>query len=282
MRVPILRVLFPRVLFPLVLLALCAPVPLGPAAPAAAQERRAVQAPCPEHFARGQPPALLNPRLAQGARLLCYQAFAVLHSAATRTPLWAAEHLTAERVHAARQIPRDSEFHADRNVPEAERAELADYARSGYDRGHLAPSGDMPTPEAQQESFTLANMTPQAPELNRVLWEGIESAVRTLATWRRDLYVVTGPIFQGERLQALRGRVLVPTHLFKAVLDTRRGRAGAYVATNTEVPEWRAVSMAELAELTGMDVFPALTPRAKQEALRLPDPTPTNPGRRRN
>lgn len=277
MRVPLLRVLIP-----LALLALCAPAPLGPAGPAAAAERGPARASCPEHFARGQPPVLLNPRLAEDARMLCYQAFAVLHSARTRTPLWAAEHLTAERVHAARRIPRDSEFHADPNLPDEERAELADYARSGYDRGHLAPSGDMPTPEAQQESFTLANMTPQAPELNRVLWEGVESAVRTLATRRRDLYVVTGPIFQGERLQALRNRVVVPTHLFKAVLDRRRGRAGAYVATNTEVPEWRAVSMAELAGLTGMDVFPALTPRAKQEAMRLPDPTPTNPGRRRN
>ena len=274
MRVPILRVLIP-----LALLALCAPPSLGPAA---AAERRPAAAACPEHFARGRPPVPLNPRLTQGARTLCYQAFAVLHSALTRTPLWAAEHLTAERVHAARQVPRDSEFHAEPDLPENERAELADYARSGYDRGHLAPSGDMPTPEAQQESFTLANMTPQAPELNRVLWEGIESAVRTLATRRHDLYVVTGPIFRGERLQALRDRVVVPTHLFKAVLDTRRGRAGAYVATNTEVPEWRAVSMAELAELTGLDVFPALSARAKQDAMPLPDPKPTNPGRRRN
>lgn len=279
-----------RVLVLLALLACAAPLPAGlagspaggRAAAATPADRRPAEAACPEHFARGRAPVPLNPRLAAGTRMLCYQAFAVLHSALTRTPLWAAEHLTAERVHAARQTPRDSEFHADPDLPDEERAELADYARSGYDRGHLAPSGDMPTPEAQQESFTLANMTPQAPELNRVLWEGIESAVRTLATRRRDLYVVTGPIFQGERLQALRGRVVVPTHLFKAVLDTRRGRAGAYVATNTEVPEWRAVSMAELAELTGLDVFPALSPRAKQEALPLPDPKPTNPGRRRN
>lgn len=197
--------------------------------------------PCPEHFAFGQPPALTDPRLAGGARALCYQAFAVLHSGATRTPLFAAERLTARRIRAARGIERDSSFHAEPSLPPAERAELADYARSGWDRGHLAPSGDMPDSEAQQESFSLANIVPQAPELNRGLWEGAESAVRTLAVRRGEIYVVTGPVFEGAQVRALNGRVLIPTSVFKAVLDPRLRRAGAYLAPNVEGAGWRLV-----------------------------------------
>ncbi|WP_407927568.1 DNA/RNA non-specific endonuclease [Belnapia mucosa] len=53
--------------------------------------------------------------------------------------------------------------------------------RSGFDRGHMAPSGDMAPLEGQAESFSLANLVPQNPGSNRCLWEGTESAVRELA-----------------------------------------------------------------------------------------------------
>ncbi len=228
---------------------------------------------CPEHFAAGQAPDLVNPKLAAGARPLCFQAFAVMHSALTRTPLYSAEHLTADRIEAARGTPRTGEFHPEPALPPDERADLSDYARSGFDRGHMAPSGDMPDESAQQESFTLANMVPQAPKLNRGVWEGIESAVRTLAQQRGELYVVTGPIFKGGELATV-GHVVVPTYTFKAVLDPRSRSAAAYVAENTDEAAWTAISIAQLTRLTGINVFPALSPNARRATLRLPEPTP--------
>jgi endonuclease G len=47
--------------------------------------------------------------------------------------------------------------------------------------------------------------------------------------------------------------------------------AGAYVAENDASGQWRAVSVAELARLSGIDTFPALPPAAKK-AMTLPDP----------
>jgi len=248
---------------------------------AAGAGARAASSACSEHFAGGQAPDLLNPRLAPGSRALCFRAFAVLHSAATRTALYSAEHLTDARIASARGLPRDSEFHAESALPAEERAELSDYARSGFDRGHMAPSGDMPDAESQQESFSLANMVPQAPKLNRGIWEGIESAVRKLAEREGDIYVVTGPIYQGADLQQV-GNVLVPSHVFKAVLNPQRRLAAAYVAKNVDSAPWAAVSMRQLADLTGMDVFPILPDRAKSTMLRLPAPTPHGYQPRRN
>ena len=235
---------------------------------------------CPQIFYAGQPPEVLNSRLLPGTRALCFQAFAVLHSATTRTPLYSAEHLTRDTITAARGVPREGAFHPEPALPDGEQAELQDYARSGFDRGHMAPSGDMPDQDAQQESFSLANMVPQAPKLNRGIWVGMESAVRRLAEREGDLYVVTGPIFRGAELQRV-GNVIVPSHTFKAVMSVRRGLAAAYVAKNVDSAPWAVINMAQLADLTGLNVFPALPAGARQVSLRLPTPTSHGYGSRR-
>jgi endonuclease G len=238
-----------------------APVPAG-------------EIPCPEQFADGTAPLLANPRLARQVEPLCFRSFAVLHSGVTRTPLYSAEHLTADSTRAARHLRRVNLFHAEERLPAAQRAELWDYARSGYDRGHMAPSGDMPDAQAQAESFSLANMVPQAPQLNRGVWEGIERAVRDLSQRDGSIYVVTGPLFQGDQLQALNGRVLVPSDTFKALYDPAIRGAGAYLCTNTNDPECREVSIAELKRLSGIDVFPSLSEATKAAAIPLPEPEP--------
>ena len=227
---------------------------------------------CPEHFFNGEAPDRLNPKLAVQVTDLCYSAFAIEHSGVTRGPLWSAEHLTADRIEAARLLLRKGSFHAEQALPPDQRAMLSDYAKSGLDRGHLSPSGDMPTDEAQAQSFSLANVIPQAPRLNRVLWEEIESSVRNLAIQDGDVYVVTGPIFQGDQLQALQGRVLIPTAVFKAIYDPASRRAGAYLANNTDDSGYEAISIAQLTQLTGIDVFPGLSDAAKMRVADLPTP----------
>lgn len=137
---------------------------------------------------------------------------------------------------------------------------------------HLAPSGDMPDEESQAESFSLANMVPQAHQLNTGLWSEIEGAVRGLARRDGEVYVVTGPMFRGADLQALHGRVVVPTSVFKAVYDPKRGTAGAYLALNTDDAGWEAVSIARLRELTGLDAFPSLPEAVKAATPQLPKP----------
>src|SRR3546814_5936594 len=101
------------------------------------------------------------------SRESCYSSFAALHSGVSRTALWSAEFLSKDRIGSARKIERTSEFFAETQIPVSESAELDDYRRSGYDRGHLAPSGNMPNKESQAESFSLANNVPQNGELNR-------------------------------------------------------------------------------------------------------------------
>ncbi len=227
---------------------------------------------CPATFAAGQPPALLAENLRPSTEEICYSAFALLHSGLTRTPLWSAEHLTASGVGRARSLEREDSFHPDPNLPPGVGAELSDYKRSGYDRGHMSPNGDMTDPVAQGESFSLANMIPQDPDNNRHLWADIESAVRNLAVSDGEVYVVTGPIFSGAKVMSLKGRVLIPTSIFKAVYDPSRGGAGAYVTPNAPGTAWQEVSLDQLRAMTGIDVFPALPAPLKASAMPLPAP----------
>lgn len=230
---------------------------------------------CGQIFAGRQPPALLNAKLGERTTPLCNEAYASLASGLTRGPLWSAEHLTAESLASARGTPRQGEFHEDERLSPDDRAQLSDYIRSGYDRGHMAPSGDMPDPDAQLQSFSLANVVPQRAALNRDEWEGIESAVRHRAEASGELYVVTGPAFQGGRLKSLKGRVLVPTATWKAVYDPAAHGAAAYVCTNVSQPKCTTMSIAALARATGIDPFPAVSAAIKQTAMALPPPEPS-------
>lgn len=227
---------------------------------------------CPEHFTNGQAPDFINQNLTAKTREVCYSGFVVKHSGVTRTPLYAAEHLTRDRILQGKGLKRQSKFHPDENIPRSERAELHHYARSGYDRGHVAPSADMFDMQSQYECFSLANMIPQVPENNRGPWEGIESAVRMMAKSKGDLYVVTGPIYQGSNIEQIGGAVMVPTKLFKAVYDPQRKEAGAYLIDNTADAQPEKISIAELEKLTGISIFPSVEESVKSRLMRLPEP----------
>lgn len=90
---------------------------------------------CPQFFAQGAVPQVRSQNLRP--RALCFDAFAVLHSGTTKTPVYVAERLNAEQVADARDEERTNRFFADARLPRAERAELDDYKSSGYDRGHM-------------------------------------------------------------------------------------------------------------------------------------------------
>jgi endonuclease G len=225
---------------------------------------------CAGFYAADTTPAVSNPKLAANTQPLCFRAYALLHSGVTRTPLYVAEHLTRVSVEAAQALTtRDNRFHAAPELPEADRAELADYRGSGFDRGHMAPSGDMGDPEEDHESFSLANIVPQDGTLNRNGWADLEGYVRDLAAKLGEAYVVTGPAFSGDKLKRLNGRVLVPSHVWKAIYVPGQG-AGAWIVSNDPDATWEVISVAALTARTGVDPFPLLDPAAKAKVPSFP------------
>ena len=224
---------------------------------------------CLEQFYRDVPPLLTKESLKKDSYALCFNDFNVMYSGISKTPLWSAEYLTPDRL--SIKIKREDSFHEETRVPLAHRALLADYRGSGYDRGHMAPNGDMNNTAAQHDSFSLANMVPQSPKNNQEAWRKLEEAVRSIVTKQhKDAYVVTGPIFEAKRLKTIGSGVIVPTAVYKAVYLPKQGIIGAYYAPNNDSLQVKVVSICYLEEKLGINLFPQLTEQQKRNVYQLP------------
>lgn len=213
---------------------------------------------CPQHFAEGTPPITPSaPKL----RELCFNAFAVLHSGNTKTPVFVAQKLNRQTLEAAKGLPRTDKFYAEARLPSVERATLDDYRGSGWSRGHMAPAGDMGTPQAMAQSFSLANMVPQDARQNSGPWAKVEDDTRRYVMRARgNVYVITGPVFEPNARTIGRNEVAVPSHLFKLVYDPSSGKAWAHWQENSPAATvTRPISYEELVRRTRIE-FLAVSP----------------------
>lgn len=196
---------------------------------------------------------------------LCRKGYALSHDPDTKTPYWVAEHLTREKVVTA--MVRKNDFRADPDLEEGERAELSDYIKSGYDRGHMAPAGDMRWDEqAMSESFLLSNMSPQVGiGFNRGIWKDLEEDIRNWAKERGELYIYTGPIYEGDIKRIGKDKVGVPAYFYKIVYDPIRVEAIVFILPNeklkaSDLPKYIA-TVQDVEQKTKLKFFSELNSR---------------------
>jgi endonuclease G len=167
---------------------------------------------------------------------------------------------------------RSNKFKSDPEV-ELGSAIPADYAKSGYDKGHLCPAADMKwDAEAMDETFYMSNMSPQEPGFNRGIWKKREEQVREWAVELKKIYVVTGLILtDGLPTIGRANAVSVPKYLYKIVLqyDDDGSKAIAFLLPNE--PSSSAltdyvVPIDSIEGLTRINFFPSLTAE-QSEAL---------------
>ena len=158
---------------------------------------------------------------------------------------------------------RTGDFERDKNVPGC--PNWWDYRDSGYDRGHMAPAGDMKWDEqAMSETFYLTNICPQDNALNAGLWNDLELKVREWARRDKSLIVVTGPIV-GKNYDVIGQDVdiAVPEAFFKVLLSptTNPIKAIGFICPNRACGgalKAYAVSVDEVEERTGINFFNVL------------------------
>ncbi len=197
------------------------------------------------------------------AQALAYPGFTVSFNPVTHQPNYVAWELTGEEAGSRNASRKSVNFAPDPKVNGC--ATLDDYRRSGYDRGHMAPAGDMKwDPEAMQSSFLLTNISPQAHELNQGSWRVLEEKCRDWAVRDSAIVIVCGPIFDNSPASTIgQTGVAVPDRYFKVVLApySTPPRAIGFVMPNGNVPggiQSCAVPVDAVEAITGYDFFPAL------------------------
>ena len=181
----------------------------------------------------------------------------------TKTPQWVAWELTKEETKGNHE--RTDKFLPDPNV-EGAKVVTTDYTGSGYDRGHMAPAGDMKwSKKAMEESFYMSNICPQIHHLNTGDWNELEANTRKWARRYGSVYVTCGPIYNGSRRTQYIGknRVKVPDAFFKVILIQSPKKTCALgfffenEAGQRPLNEY-LVSVNYLEQTTGIDFFPSL------------------------
>lgn len=176
-------------------------------------------------------------------------------------PNWVAWELTADET--SGEISRTNKFSADPEIPES--AETWDYNYSGYDRGHMAPAGDMRWDrEAMEQTFLMTNICPQVKSLNAGSWKNLEEKCRLWAQADSAIYIVCGPVIDGKPIEYIGDtRVYVPRRFFKVIISpyANPARGIGFIMPNGKVPggmQACAVPIDSVESLTGHDFFASL------------------------
>ncbi|MDH6358561.1 DNA/RNA non-specific endonuclease [Parabacteroides sp. PF5-9] len=206
---------------------------------------------------RAEIPRLLSKRK---EIIVNHEGYTVSYNSDYKIANWVAWELTASKVKNAK-VARTNKFLPDPQLKSVSATDK-DYSNSGYDRGHMAPAGDMKWSEkAMKESFYLSNICPQDHDLNQGLWRDLEELCRLWAIENNRLLIACGPIISKEMKRVGINRVGVPTHFYKVIcmISDNKYEGIAFVLENkaykTEKLFSFAVPIDSVETLTGIDFF---------------------------
>jgi len=166
---------------------------------------------------------------------------------------------------------RTDAWRQDDRIPAQYRAVAGDFP-SGYDRGHMCPSGERTkSKDINRQTFYYSNMSPQRASLNQGVWNQLELFERDWAQNRGDtLYICSGgAITNNQPIIDYSNGLAIPKYNFKVILRKRGAdtyhaigfwfenkdypsRTKAYFLENLDT---FIKSVDEIEALTGLDFF---------------------------
>lgn len=211
-----------------------------------------------------------TPSVQRDHALICRKGYILSHDPESKIPDWVAWTLTKD--HAISCLPRVDAFATDESLPADRRSTPQDYAKSGYDQGHLANNADMSyDAETARESFIMSNMSPQLPQVNRGTWKTLEATERAMAyETGHNVTIYAGNIYSVGSKTIGKNRVVVPDSLFKILIDDAELVSYAFIMPNVvnidqDVIKYQ-VTVADVEKASGV-TFPVPDDKTKKNAF---------------
>ena len=156
-------------------------------------------------------------------------------------------------------------------------ADWRNYKKSGYDKGHLCPAGDMEFAiNAYNDTFFTSNISPQIHDFNGGIWNRLEQKTRYWATKYDGVYVITGGVLNSSLKTIGKEEVSVPNYFYKILLDNSNGdyKMIAFLVPNikSSKPIYDfVVSVDRIEKMTGIDFFPKLNDKTENSLEKSSD-----------
>ena len=157
------------------------------------------------------------------------------------------------------------------NLVKTESADWRNYKKSGFDKGHLCPAGDMKfSVDAFEDTFYTSNISPQTHDFNSGIWNKLEEKVRYWAKKYNGIYVITGPVLTSGLKTIGRENVAVPNYFYKILVNKTASETKVIAfllpSSDSQKPLYTfVVSVDELEKVSGIDFFAKLPDAIENE-----------------
>lgn len=119
-------------------------------------------------------------------------------------------------------LKKRSRFYSEKTLPNKYRSKNKDYTKSGYDRGHLANDASFDyDKKVVRKTYTMANIIPQAPKINRYTWIKSEKLERKVAYNLGYANVLNGVLYSNTPQRIGKNKIAVPYAFWKIIYNDK-------------------------------------------------------------
>ena len=127
-------------------------------------------------------------------------------------------------------------FYEEESLDEDVRASRYDYTNTGFDRGHMAPDAAFDWSEESLEStYSMANIIPQIPYVNREMWTDVEKYARRKAVDLGEVKIINVVKYDEDDAERIgESKIAVSNGFYKVLYNEEEEFEECYYYANKE------------------------------------------------